>query len=74
MNRKVSQPQLCLLLGEVVVVEDLDVVEGLDEVLAEDMVLQVVKLLDEVASLLANPPPELANLFDLEHHKLVITL
>ena len=54
-------------------VEGLGVVE-VDEVVAEDVVLQVVKLLDEAASLLANPPPELAYLFDLEHHKLVITL
>ena len=64
MNRKVSQPQPCLLLGEVVVVEGLDVEEGLDEAVAEDVVLEVIKILDEAASLLANPPPELANLFD----------
>ena len=72
MNRKVTHPSY-QPLGEVVVVEGLGVVE-VDEVVAEDVVLQVVKLLDEAASLLANPPPELANLFDLEHHKLVITL
>ena len=49
-------------------------VEGLDEVVAEDVVLEVVTLLDEAASLLASPPPELANLLDLEHHNLVIIL
>ena len=72
MNREVSHP-FYRLLGEVVVVEGLGVVE-VDEVVAEDMVLQVVKLLDEAVSLLANPPPELANLFDLVHHRLVTIL
>ena len=68
MNRKVNHPLLQLLPGEVAVVE------GLDEVVAENEAVEVVTLLDEAASLLANPPPTLANLFDLEHHKLVIKL
>ena len=72
MNRKVSHPS-DQPLGEVVMVEGLGVVE-VDEVVAEDVVLQVVKLLDEAVSLLANPPPELANLFDLVHLRLVTIL
>ena len=59
MNREVSHPSY-RPLGEVVVVEGLGVVE-VDEVVAEDVVLQVVKLLDKAVSLLANLPPGLAN-------------
>ena len=69
MNRKVTHPSY-QPLGEVVVVEGLDVVE-VDEVVAEDVVPQVVKLLDKAVSLLANPPLELANLFDLVLLRLV---
>ena len=50
--------------------EGLGVAE-VDEVVAEDVVLQVVKLLDKAVSLLANPPLELANLFDLVLLRLV---
>ena len=59
MNRKVSHPS-DQPHGEVDVGEGLGVAE-VDEVVAEDVVLQVVKLLDKAVSLLANPPPELAN-------------
>ena len=72
MNRKVSHPS-DQPLGEVIVVEGLGVAE-VDEVVAEDVVLQVVKVLDKAVSLLANPPLELANLFDLVHLRLVTIL
>ena len=72
MNREVSHPSY-RPLGEVVMVEGLGVTE-VDKVVAEDVVLQVVKLLDEAVSLLANPPLELANLFDLVHLRLVTIL
>ena len=45
-------------------------VEGLDKVVVEDEVVEVVTLLHEAASLLASPPPKLVNLSDLEHHTL----
>ena len=72
MNRKVSHPS-DQPHGEVDVGEGLGVAE-VDEVVAEDVVPQVVKLLDKTVSLLANPPLELANLFDLVHLRLVTIL
>ena len=72
MNRKVSHPS-DQPHGEVDVGEGLGVAE-VDEVVAEDVVPQVVKLLDKAVSLLANPPLELANLFDLVHLRLVTIL
>ena len=64
MKRKVSHP------SEVDVVEDQAVAE-VDEVVAEEVVLQVDKLLDKVVSLLAIPQLVLANLFDLVLLRLV---
>ena len=62
MNRKVSHPLLQLLPGEVAVVE------GLDEVVVEVEVVEVVTPLHEAAILLASPPLKLVNLSDLEPH------
>ena len=56
MNKKVSHP------FEVDVVEDQAVAE-VDEVVAEEVVLQVVNPLDKAVILLANPQLVLANLF-----------
>ena len=56
MNKKVSHP------SEVDVVEDQAVAE-VDEVVAEEVVLQVVNPLDKAVILLANPQLVLANLF-----------
>ena len=55
MNRKVSHPSD----------------QPLGEVVEEEVVLHVVKLLDKAVSLLANPPLVMANSFDLVHLRLV---
>ena len=69
MNRKVNHPSQ-QPHGEVDVVEDQAVAE-VDEVVAEEVVLQVVKLLDKAVSLLANPQLVLANWFALVLLRLV---
>ena len=61
MNKKVSHPSE-QPHGEVDVVEDQAVAE-VDEVVAEEVVLQVVNPLDKAVILLANPQLVLANLF-----------
>ena len=61
MNRKVNHPYQ-QPHGEVDVVEDQAVAE-VDEVVAEEVVLQVVNPLDKAVILLANPQLVLANLF-----------
>ena len=69
MNKKVSHPSE-QPHGEVDVVEDQAVAE-VDEVVAEEVVLQVDKLLDKAVSLLANPQLVLANWFVLVLLRLV---
>ena len=61
MNRKVNHPYQ-QPHGEVEVVEDQALAE-VDEVVAEEVVLQVVNPLDKAVILLANPQLVLANLF-----------
>ena len=61
MNKKVSHPSE-QPHGEVDVVEDQAVAE-VDEVVAEEVVLQVDNPLDKAVILLANPQLVLANLF-----------
>ena len=61
MNRKVSHPSE-QTHGEVDMVEDQAVAE-VDEVVAEEVVLQVDNPLDKAVILLANPQLVLANLF-----------
>ena len=73
MNRKVSHPSEPPH-GEVDVGEEGLGVAEVDNVVAEDVVPQVVKLLDKAVNLLANPPLELVNLFVSVHLRLVTIL